>query len=103
MNNRERLISLLGFEPSNSNAVEGSLLDFGITGSETYTASNIIPIKKAAISVLEILLSTADTKNENGYEIKYDRDAIKKRLQALKKEVGLSEIDKPTVTGKSVW
>lgn len=103
MTNRERLISLLGFEPSNSNTIDGSLLDFGITSSETYAASNIIPIKKAAISVLEILLSTADTKNENGYEIKYDRDAIEKRLQALKNEVGLSEIDKPTVIGKSVW
>ena len=51
MTNKERLISLLGFAPS-QDSVEGALLDYGIEGAETYNGSNIKEIKTAAIGVL---------------------------------------------------
>jgi hypothetical protein len=101
MTNKERLISLLGFEPANKDAVEGALVDQGVDPAATYDGSLSISIKKGAIEVIKILLSTADTTNENGYAIKFDRAAILKRLGQLEDELGLTGL--PTITSKRVW
>ncbi len=88
MTNQERLISLVGFSPD-SKAVEGALTDAELNAGDTYSALNLVTIKKAAIGLLELLLSTPDTGNETGYYIKYDRNAILKRLDYLKSDLGL--------------
>lgn len=105
MTNKERLISLLGFAPDN-NALEGALLDAGVTGSSTYDGTNIVSLKTIAIGLMELLLTTADTSFFNGVTtagIRYDRASILKRMAMLKAEIGLLDVTGPIITSKSVW
>jgi hypothetical protein len=101
--NKERVISLLGFAPANDNAIEGALIDLGIDGALTYDALNTVLIKKAAIQVMQLLLTTADTHNENDYRITFDRDAVIARIKLLKGEIGEIDESQPFVTSRSVW
>jgi hypothetical protein len=103
MTNKERLAALLGFTPANVNTLDAELLDAGIAGSDTYTKSNSIPLKTIALSIINILLSTADVSNTDGMAVKYDRDAVLKRAARLEDELGLSQKDRPTITAKSIW
>lgn len=100
MTNKERLISLLGFA-LDTNAIDGALTDAGITGSDTYTADDSVGLKTLAISIMELLLTTPDTTNENGYAIKYDRDAVLRRIGILQEELGLAA--GPVITAPKVW
>lgn len=103
MTNKERLIALLGFTPPNDNSVIASLLELGLNASDEYNVANVNKIKKAAIEVMSILLSTADTGNGVvGWTAKYDRDAVIKRMNQLKSEVD-SESTTPTIKGVTVW
>jgi hypothetical protein len=102
MTNKERLISLLGFAPSD-NSIEGELADWNLTSSATYSSADKDTLKKAAIRIMELLLTTADTTNENGYAIKYDREAVLARIKLLKDELEPIEEKVPTITGKQVW
>lgn len=102
MTNRERLISLLGFSPE-SNSVDGALIDFGIDGTATYDTSKTVLLKKAAIQIMELLLTTADTTNENTYGIRYDRTAVQARIRLLKGEIGLIDESLPFVKSRPVW
>lgn len=104
MTNVERLQSLLGFEPP-KNALEGALIDAGIMGGSTYVAATGTPLKKLAISLMEILLTTPDTGNsEVGFNINFDRDSVLKRIKILKGELGIEEIEnKPSIQSVSRW
>ena len=110
MTNLERLISLIGFAPSNNDSLQGALIDFGINGADTYTVANKLVVKKAAIQVIQLLLSTADTNNGMsngaGFEIKYDRQYLLDYRDRLKKEVEEAENGVESnrlITGKTVW
>lgn len=103
MTNSERLISLCGFSPANVNAISGELLDAGIDGAATYTADNMVPVKTAALKLMELLLTTADVRNENGYDIKFDRNAVMARVNQLKNELGLIDTALPFVTSRPAW
>lgn len=88
MTNKEYLSAQLGFAPS-GNTLDAALLDAGITGSDTYSPANKDPLKKSAIQVLKVLLSTADVTQgtgETANSIKYDRNAILKRISDLEEE-----------------
>jgi hypothetical protein len=86
--NKERVISLVGFEASDT-AIEGALIDNDLTAGSTYEKANAVPVAKAAISVLRSLI--VSSVKEGGYTINYDKDLIVKRIQSLEKEYGLSE------------
>ena len=102
MTNKQRLISLLGFAPS-QDSVEGALLDLGIEGEETYNGTNVKLLKKAAIGILELLLTTADTtQGDPSFAIKYDRAAVLKRIDLLKGELDLLD-SVPTIKAIHVW
>lgn len=105
MTNKERLISLLGFAPGDTNSVDGYLIDAGITGSAAYDGSNITELKTIALSLLYLLLSTADYSNTDGagfvHSVKYDRIAILKRIDILEGELGLTV--GATIQAKSMW
>lgn len=102
MTNRERLISLLGFAPP-PNSAEGALLDAGIAEADTYTASNINSIKRCAIEVMNIIITTADTGNDGpGFQTKYDRPSILARIKQIQAELDPATSG-PTITGKQVW
>jgi len=103
MTNKERLISLLGFAPDNDNAIEGAMIDLSIDPMQTYDGSNQVLLKKAAIQIMELLLTTADTQNENDYRITFDREAVLARIQLLKGEIGLIDDSKPYITSPKVW
>ena len=103
MTNRERLISHVGFAPANQNAVEGALIDLGIDGNLPYDASNQLPIKKAAIQVMRVLLTTADTQNENTYQITFDRDNVIANIKMLEAEIEGATDSQPYITSRPVW
>ncbi len=102
MTNRERLISFVGFSPD-ANSVDGALIDAGIEGSELYLASQEKPLKLVAIELLELLISTPDTGNENGYTIRYDRGAIEGRIARLKGDLGLLVGEKTLIRALHLW
>lgn len=101
MTNKDRLISLLGFEPP-KNSAEGALIDLGMVDTADYIVGNLDNIKRAAIEVMKVLLTTADTSNgEVGYSIKYDRAAIEKRIAQLQDE--LDVVTGPMIKGIHPW
>lgn len=104
MTNKERLLSLIGFAPSDDNALEGTLLDSGIDGSAAYIISNSVPVKRCAIEVMELLLTTANTSDVTpGFSITYDRNAVLARIKLLKQEIGVVDDSLPVITGLNVW
>jgi len=103
MTNKERLISLLGFAPP-VNSAEGALLDAGISETGLYDGSNKDQLKTIAIELMQLLLTTADTENTTtGFQVKYDRGSILKRIKALQDELGITSALTPTIKGVRVW
>lgn len=103
MTNKERITAYIGFSPANPLAVEAALVDQGLVGADTYTidAENVLSIKKATVAVLRIILTTADTVNENGYSIKWDRPSLLKLLAGLEEEI--SPAVAPRIRGLKPW
>lgn len=79
----------------------------GINGSATYDATQSVNMKIAAIRLMELLLTTPDTVNENGSgftsSVKFDRSAVEARIIQLKNELGLVDTALPYITSRSVW
>lgn len=103
MTNKERVLSLIGFTPSNVNSIDGELVDLGLSSSGTYSLASSLQVKKCAIAVMKLLLTTPDTNNENGYVIKYDRSAVQVRIKELEDEVNGKVSDRPTISSPKVW
>jgi hypothetical protein len=102
MTNKEYFQSLLGFAPG-PNVADAAMLDAGINGSSTYVVSNSAALKTAAIQVMRVLLSTADTSNNvTGFSIKYDRAAILKLIALYEDDLGITA-GRPIIKGRSVW
>lgn len=103
MTNIERLQSLLGFQPP-ANSMEGALKDVSISPNANYESASSVSIKKIAISLMEILLTTPDTGNsEVGFNIHFDRASVLKRIKLLKAELGIIDLDKPSIQSVSRW
>lgn len=105
MTNQDYLLSQLGFAPGNNNTLLGAMIDQGIISTDPYVIGNMNPLKIAAVTIIKILLSTADTDQQSGEirnQVKYDRVAILARLKMLETELGLTDAV-PTVTGRSPW
>lgn len=99
MTNRERLQALLGFLPEQK-AAKAALLDEGLEVNDNYEKANLPTVRKAAITVLETLLSTPDTGSSmTGWTAKYDRAAIQARLKALRAEGGSGA----TIRAVNLW
>ncbi len=83
--------------------LEKALIDAGITASDAYEAADKEPIDKAAIPVLQGLLSSANV-SEGGFSKSYDRDAIQVRLTQLCKKYGIKdETNVPIIKGSKPW
>ena len=105
MTNTEYIKAQVGFSTSDANVFEAALLDAGVVGTDTYAVRNMLLLKTAAISVLYLILSTPDTASgtgETANSIKYDRDAILKRIAVLEGETGAATL-RPTIKGVSAW
>lgn len=88
MNIKDRVLAFIGFTPDNQNTIEAALLDEGLTYTDTYDNTvELIKVKRAAVQVMKILLTTPDTVNENGYTIKFDRASLLKRIADLEAEI----------------
>jgi hypothetical protein len=98
---KERVEQLLGFQPGKG-VVEGALIDYDLTGSDNYEKSLSTSVRRCALSILEVLLSTADTVDGNQISIKYDRAAIQKRIDRLQAELD-GESSSRTIKGISPW
>lgn len=104
MTNKEYFIAQLGFAPTPELA-ESSLIDLGLTTADDYIVANRPGLRTAIINALYVLLSVADTQQGTGETIngiKYDRNAIWKRIGVLEQEIGLTEAI-PTITGRRPW
>ncbi len=100
MTNKERLISLVGFSAP-VNSVEGALIDADVSADANYEIANKNKLLLSAKGLLQILLSTPDTTNENGYAIRYDRGAIQKRIEWIDGELVL--IARSTIKALHLW
>lgn len=104
MTNKAYYISLLGFAPS-ADQVEGAITDAGLVADDTYVVANSVALKTAAVTALEMLLSTPDLTQgtgETSFATKYDRDAIMKRIALLQQQLGITT-GLPTIIGRRVW
>lgn len=88
MTNKEALEAVVQVSVS-SNVLEKALLDQSVSAAGNYTASNSEAIDKAAIAVLEGLLSAPNV-SEGGFSVSYDRAAISRRVTALYNKLGIS-------------
>jgi hypothetical protein len=101
MTNKYRLIAFLGFQPS-INVAEAALMDAGINMNDTYDSSLANPIKTAAVVVMKVILTTADTGNSvTGFNSRYDRASILKLIGQYESELGLNGV--PTIKAVAVW
>lgn len=101
MTNREALISLVGFPP-NKAALERCSVDHSFDPAGTYTLGTKDQLKKAAIDLLNALISTPTTWNENGYKIEYDKDAILALIGTYEDDLGIVR-SRPTIKGIRPW
>jgi hypothetical protein len=104
---KDAIISELGFAPGNSNLVDKAILDNTLTGADTYDSAKETGVKKAALQICRVLLTTADVTNSNnaGFvssQIKYDRAAVKARISQLEADLGIN-VQTPYITSRSVW
>lgn len=102
MTNRDRLISLVGFAPQ-TNVTDGALIDAGVSAVEIYTSANADVLKKVAIGVMQVILSTADTTTPDGMVIKYDRPSLLALIKEYKKDLGITDIETPIINSVSKW
>jgi hypothetical protein len=104
---KEAILAQLGFAPGNQNVIDLAIADNELTGQDTYVSvEHMTSVKSAALQVLRILLSTADTTTSTGgvttQSIKYDRGAILKRIGELEVDLGLVD-ERPTINARYVW
>lgn len=99
LTNKKYFESLLGYAPS-ADEVEGALTDVDINGDSLYNRTNSNTLKTAALSSLKRLLSTPDISQGTGEttnQIKYDRNAILRRISQLEEEIGLVLVEKKLI------
>lgn len=89
MTNKEALVAVIQCSVDDNTLLK-ALLDQDVSDSGTYDKANASSINKAAIDVLEGLLSRADV-SEGGFSESFDRSAIEKRLNLLYKKEGLTK------------
>lgn len=99
---KEAVIATLQITGYADGAIEKALLDSGLNGEDTYTATMKQSIGLAAIEVLQGMLSLASV-SEGGYSISYSVAGIKLRLDYLNGIYGEVTDDVPTVKSPSVW
>jgi hypothetical protein len=99
MTNKEALIAVVQVSVDDNTLVK-ALLDQDASDSENYTTANSSLINKAAIDVLEGLLSRPDV-SEGGFSESFDRGAIEKRLDRLYQKEGLTNPRTPIVRNAS--
>jgi hypothetical protein len=99
MTNKEALIAVIQVSVDDNSLIK-ALLDQGISDSSDYTSSESTQINKAAIDVLEGLLSRPNI-SDGGFSETFDRGAVQARLTALYKKVGLTLTSTPVVKNAS--
>jgi hypothetical protein len=102
MTNKQRLKGFVGFAASEE-TLDGVLIDHQINPSLAYDGTNVLLLKRAAIDVLKVLLSSPDITNDTGFTHKYDRNAVAKRISQLEDELDPVVKEKATVTAKQYW
>lgn len=100
--NREALIDLTGFNPS-ANSVSKVLIDAGVDGDLIYDGTYKEKLDQCAIKLIEIILSTPDQTNENGFAIKYDRKAVMDKLAILKNDGGEVLVKRNIYNASNMW
>lgn len=104
MTNKEALAAVVSVSVSDA-LLEKALSDSEISGSATYSKDNIAKIDSAALDVLFSVWSTPDV-SEGGFSVKYDRAALKIKIEALAAKCGRTDVVtsiKPTVKKATPW
>lgn len=107
MTTQDYIVSQLAFLPDNKLAIEGQIIDQGIDATAIYDVTMKLPCVKAAIGIMQMLLTTADTTNtidgQNIFKVVYDRKAVLDRINLLKGENGILDESKPYIRAPRVW
>ncbi len=101
---KEALINIVS-TPVDGGTIDLVLINSDLNGNDTYSKALSESIEKAAIEVLQSVLSSPDI-SEGGYSVRYDRNAIQSRLLFLARKHNRADIldgVKPTVSSPSVW
>lgn len=99
MTNKEALVAVVQVSVDD-NVLEKALLDQNIKSDYDYKVANSSSISKAAIDILEGLLSRADV-SEGAFSEKFDRSAIQARLTVLYKKAGITQASTPVLRDAS--
>jgi hypothetical protein len=97
----QAVLSPISYE---SNVADKAMLDNDIIGADTYSKDSALSIDKAALAVLEGILSAPNI-SEGSFSISYDRKAVIDRINLICERSGLaSSIGKPKITNKTnMW
>jgi hypothetical protein len=102
MTNKEALIAVVQVSVDD-NVLEKALLDQNLELDDEYDSGLATTINKAAIDVLEGLLSRPNV-TEGGFSETFDRGAIQARLTVLYNKVGVTQSTTPVVkSGTHLW
>ena len=96
--------------PVSNDTIDVVIIDRGLDGSATYTASDKEGVERAVIDILYMIYTQPDI-TEGGYHLTHSNflEKIKARLIQLATATGATDIlalvetPAPTVTGRSVW
>lgn len=102
MTTKDALVATVGTVPGiDPNSYLMALLRVNMTGAETYTATVDPFVARAAIDVLETVLSAVSI-SEGGFSYKIDTKAITSRIGDLIIKYGLSDLKIPGATVRRV-
>lgn len=73
------------------NVITIACTDADMTAEDEYTSGNRVSVARAAIDILKQLIVLSSESN-GGYSLGYDTDMLRKRIHALAKDNGLTDI-----------
>lgn len=82
-------------------------IDYNIEGDDMYEASQSGAVAKISIAILRNLL-VLSSESDSGYSLSYSIDGLKKRIIAIAKDNGLTDIaeefsDRPSIEFLDLW
>lgn len=107
MTTKAYIISMLAFAPDNTDSVDAQMIDQSIDPAVTYNPSMKLACVKAAIGVMQMLLTTADTRNRidgtMDHQIQFDRAQVMARIKLLKGENNILDNSMPNISAPRIW
>lgn len=107
MTNFDAISAMLYPYEVDRNLIEKQCIDFEISSEDNYASDIKETIVRITIAILRNLL-VLSSESDSGYSLSYSIDGLKKRIVAIAKDNGLSDIaeefnDRPSVEFLDLW